>query len=127
MSTARNPAHRWEAKLAGLDAHAISVVLAKRIDELAPTLLPSGRKEGATWRVGGLDGATGSSLAIALTGGKQGLWIDHATGEKGDALDLVKGARHCDYARGDRMVKEMARPRRWPAARAGAESSQQRR
>jgi Toprim domain len=78
------------------DAHSVSVLLAARIVELAPRLLPSGRREGASWRVGGLDGARGSSLAIALTGIKQGLWIDHATGERGDALDLVKGARHCN-------------------------------
>jgi hypothetical protein len=82
--------------LTASDAHAISVFLAARIDELAPKLLPNGRREGASWRVGGLDGTRGNSLAIALTGSNQGLWIDHATGEKGDALDLVKGARHCN-------------------------------
>jgi hypothetical protein len=94
MSTPRSPTHSEDAESAGLDAHSVSVLLAARIDELARNLLPSGRKEGATWRVGGLDGAKGSSLVIAL-GGKKGLWIDHATGEKGDALDLVKGVRHC--------------------------------
>ena len=77
--------------MTGRDAHAISAALAARIDELARQLLPNGRRLGGTWRVGGLDGATGDSLAIALAGRKRGLWIDHATSEKGDALDLVKG------------------------------------
>jgi hypothetical protein len=73
------------------DAHAVSVLLAARIDELARVLLPRGKAVSGCWRVGGLDGATGDSLAIALAGSKRGLWIDHATGERGDALDLVKG------------------------------------
>ena len=76
------------------DAHAVSVLLAARIDELARVLLPQGKAVSGSWRVGGLDGATGGLLAIALTGSKRRLWIDHATGEKGDALDLVKGVRH---------------------------------
>jgi putative DNA primase/helicase len=73
------------------DAHAVSVLLAARIDELARVLLPRGKAVSGCWRVDGLDGATGDSLAIALAGSKRGLWIDHATGERGDALDLVKG------------------------------------
>ena len=113
MSTARNPAHRWEVELTGLDAHAVSASLAARIDELARPLLPNGRREGGTWRVGGLDGATGGSLAIALAGEKQGRWIDHATGEKGDALDLVKGARHCS------MREAIEWSRRWLARGGG--------
>ena len=76
------------------DAHAISASLAARIDELARVLLPEGQAASATWRVGNLGGERGNSLAISLTR-RPGLWIDHATGEKGDALDLVKGVRHC--------------------------------
>jgi Toprim domain-containing protein len=84
------------AALTGLDAHATSALLAARIDELVRELLPNGRQLGWTWRIGGLDGATGGSLAIALAGSKRGLWIDHATGERGDALDLVKCVLNCD-------------------------------
>jgi Toprim domain len=78
------------------DAHAISHALAARIDELVRELLPNGRAQDGTWRVGGLDGARGGSLVIALARSKHGLWIDHATGEKGDALDLVKDVRYCN-------------------------------
>jgi putative DNA primase/helicase len=82
---------RGTAALTGHDAHAVSALLAARIDELARVLLPQGKAVSGCWRVGGLDGARGGSLVIALAGSKQGLWIDHATSEKGDALDLVKG------------------------------------
>jgi hypothetical protein len=78
------------------DARATSAALAAWIGELARELLPKGRAQGASWRVGGLDGARGGSLVIALAGSKQGLWFDHATGEKGDALDLVEGVRNCN-------------------------------
>jgi hypothetical protein len=73
------------------DAHAVSVLLAARIGELVCELLPNGRDQGGTWRVGGLDGNKGGSLAIALLGDHQGRWRDFATRERGDALDLVKG------------------------------------
>ena len=77
------------------DANAISAALAARIDEFVRELLPNGRAQSGCWRVGGLDGEKGGSLAIQLAGNKQGLWIDHATCEKGDALDLVKGVLNC--------------------------------
>jgi Toprim domain len=77
------------------DAHAISRALAARSYKLVRELLPSGRAHNDSWRVGGLDGNRGSSLAIQLAGKKQGLWIDHATRDKGDALDLVKGVLNC--------------------------------
>ena len=79
------------------DAPAVNVRLAARIAELARELLPNGRDQGGTWRVGGLDGEKGGSLAISLTR-RPGLWIDHATQERGDALDLVKAVRRCSTA-----------------------------
>lgn len=70
----------------------IAKLLAARIDELARVLFPRGVKEGHEYRVGGLDGSTGRSMAIHLAGGKQGVWSDFASGESGDALDLVAHA-----------------------------------
>ncbi len=78
-----------------LTPHEVSTMLAERIGDLCAYLLPAGRRENGSWRVGGVDGAKGGSLAIALTE-KPGLWCDHATGEGGDALDLVKGVLGCD-------------------------------
>ena len=98
------------------DAHAISVSLAARIGELAPVLFPNGHAQGATWRVGGLDGAKGNSLVITLSGNHQGRWRDFATGQKGDALDLVKGARNYDTR------EAIARSKKW-LARGGGQLS----
>ncbi len=67
-------------------------MLAARAAALAAELLPGGRKEGREWVCGGLDGARGSSLAVHLQGSKAGVWSDFATGECGDALDLVAQA-----------------------------------
>ncbi len=72
------------------DAREIARLLAQRAPELARELLPGGRREGAEWRAGGVDGGRGKSLAIHLFGVKAGIWSDFAAGIGGDALDLVK-------------------------------------
>src|SRR5271166_2072123 len=72
---------------------AVSARLAECTSELVRELLPNGRAQGETWRVGGLDGAAGESMAITLSGKYRGRWHDFETGQKGDALDLVKGVR----------------------------------
>ena len=112
--------------MTGLDPHAVSALLAERIDELARVLLPRGKAVSGCWRVGGLDGARGGSLSIALSGNHQGLWRDFATGERGDALDLVKGVRNCSLREAIEW-SEVACPRRRPTARASAQGWRRRR
>ena len=68
----------------------ISRMLALRIDQLVIDLLPAGRREGHEWRCGSIAGEPGQSLGIHLVGAKAGIWSDFATGEAGDALDLIK-------------------------------------
>lgn len=63
--------------------------LAGRIDQLVAQLLPGGRREGHEWRVGSLAGEPGQSCAVHLSGARAGVWSDFASGERGDALDLV--------------------------------------
>ena len=75
------------------DAREISRLLAARAPELARELLPGGHREGAEWRAGGLDGSKGKSLGVHLFGSKAGVWADFASGEFGDALDLVRLTR----------------------------------
>jgi hypothetical protein len=76
----------------------IAAMLASQIASLAPQLLPGGRRCGPEWRVGGVDGSPGQSLAVHIGAGpKAGVWMDFSTGESGDALDLI-AAVHC---RGD--------------------------
>jgi hypothetical protein len=51
--------------------------------------LSNGRREGALWRVGDLGNASGRSLFVRLSGPKAGRWMDMATDERGDLLDLI--------------------------------------
>jgi hypothetical protein len=67
--------------------------LADRIGPLAVELLPAGRREGPEWRVGNLQDDAGDSLGVHLVGEKRGIWCDFATGEKGDAFDLVRAVK----------------------------------
>lgn len=64
-------------------------MLAAQMPRLAPEILPAGFRNGHHWRCGSLAGEAGQSLAINITGPKAGIWHDFATGEAGDALDLV--------------------------------------
>jgi hypothetical protein len=105
------------------DASEISRMLAERIEPLCWALLPDGRPMAGAWRVGGLDGAKGKSLSVALTGPKRGAWLDFATGEKGDALDLVAGVFNCDVRRALPWARawlgtDVAQGRRKPSATA---------
>ena len=72
--------------------------LARRLADRAETVcrhyLSNGRREGAYWLVGDVDNAPGRSLYVRLTGppsgrGAQGRWMDAATGQHGDLLDLI--------------------------------------
>jgi hypothetical protein len=71
------------------DAAELARLLAAQALRLAAELLPNGRREGNEWRVGSIHGEPGRSMAVHLTGPKAGVWCDFATGESGDALDLV--------------------------------------
>jgi hypothetical protein len=55
--------------------------------------LPAGRREGRYWMVGNVAGEPGRSLYVRLfesERGKIGNWVDAATGEHGDLLDLIR-------------------------------------
>jgi hypothetical protein len=79
-----------------MTAAELSAALTDRITELVRDLLPGGHREGHEWRCGNTRGEAGSSLAVHLTGDKSGVWCDFATGESGDALDLVKAVLGVD-------------------------------
>ncbi|MCH8998780.1 MAG: toprim domain-containing protein [Proteobacteria bacterium] len=70
--------------------------LAENIAALCAYLLPSGRREGAEWRCGSVQGEPGKSLGIRLTGAKAGVWSDFADGSKGDPLDLIQACLGLD-------------------------------
>ena len=78
-----------------LSASDVADELSGRILKLVEELLPAGRRDGREWRVGSITGEAGSSLAVNIIGPKAGLWHDFATGESGDALDLVATILRC--------------------------------
>ena len=80
-------------------------MLTDGIEALCHELLVGGRQEGAEYRAGNLEGEPGRSLGIRLTGPKAGLWCDFATGEGGDALDLVKAVLGLDTAEAIKWAK----------------------
>lgn len=71
-------------------------IRARLLDQLESVLIhlfPHGKRRGAQFFVGNLQGDPGDSLVIELYGSKRGLWIDFATGESGDVLALWASVR----------------------------------
>jgi len=69
--------------------------LAARAEAVCRTYLPKGRKEGNYWRIGDATGVPGQSLHVRLRGptagkGAAGKWVDEATGEFGNLLDIIR-------------------------------------
>ena len=62
--------------------------LLERLPAVLSSLLPQGVTRGYQFLVGDLDGNRGKSLVVELTGTKAGMWIDFATNDRGDILDL---------------------------------------
>ena len=102
----------------------IAARLNGQIERLARDLLPAARRAGRSLRVGGVDGTAGASLVINLAGARAGRWCDYASGEHGDALDLIRAVRRCDsreafdWARGWLGLSECAVSRATPVRQA---------
>ena len=75
--------------------------------DLAPRLLPHGRRDGRYWRAGDATGAAGNSLFLHLAGPRTGRWQDMATGEGGDMLDLIRHQNRCTPLEAARIGAEM--------------------
>ena len=71
-------------------ASELAAALGERAEEVCRRLLPAGRRSGRYWTVGDIDGAKGRSMWVRLEPpGRPGKWVDAATGEHGDLLDLI--------------------------------------
>lgn len=76
------------------DASDLARQLARNAESVCRHYLPQGRRQGRYWLVGDVEGTSGRSLFVRLTGpdvgkGAAGKWTDAATGEHGDLLDLI--------------------------------------
>jgi len=72
--------------------------LADRAEDVCRHYLPAGRREGLCWRIGDVRNAPGRSVCVRLGsgtpgGGAAGKWVDFASGEHGDLLDMIREAR----------------------------------
>jgi hypothetical protein len=72
--------------------------LAGCAEQVCRHYLSNGRRSGRYWIVGDVFNAPGRSLFVRLRGreagpGARGRWMDAATGEHGDLLDLIRAAR----------------------------------
>lgn len=71
----------------------LSQRLAQNVQAVCRHYLPAGRREGRYWMVGDVAGAPGRSLYVRLfetERGAIGNWVDAATGEHGDLVDLIR-------------------------------------
>jgi hypothetical protein len=71
----------------------LSERLAQNVQAVCRHYLPAGRREGRYWMVGDIAGTPGRSLYVRLfetERGRIGNWVDAATGEHGDLIDLIR-------------------------------------
>lgn len=75
-----------------IDFAALAAALLSRAETLVPSWLPGGRRQGAEWVCGGLDGEAGRSLSVNL---RTGAWADFAHDEdRGTDLISLYAAIH---------------------------------
>ena len=71
----------------------LSERLAQNVHAVCRHYLPAGRREGRYWMIGDVAGTPGRSLYVRLfetERGTIGNWVDAATGEHGDLIDLIR-------------------------------------
>jgi len=66
-----------------IDFNEINAKLIGSAESYCNEWLPGGKVKGGSYRIGGIDGSIGSSMAVNLSTGK---WYDHATEDKGGDL-----------------------------------------
>jgi Toprim domain-containing protein len=77
------------------EASTLAARLAEHAEEVCRHYLSEGRRRGRYWQVGDVSNTPGRSLYVRLFGpsfgpGAAGKWVDAATGEHGDLLDLIR-------------------------------------
>jgi hypothetical protein len=111
--------------------------LAREAEAVCRHYLSNGRRQGRYWIVGDVFNTPGRSLFVRLTGptsgkGAAGKWIDAASSEHGDLLDLIALNQHLDSLKDTldearrflslpRPVREATKPP--PAARGSPEAA----
>jgi twinkle protein len=76
-----------------MTANELAERLAQQAETVARMLLPDGKRDGAEWRCGSVQGEAGDSLGVHLTGGKAGVWRDFSADVGGDLIGLWMAVR----------------------------------
>lgn len=87
---------------------ALRAALLSRLDSVLFILFPAGRKRRGKFLIGDVLGSPGDSLEVVLDGEKAGLWTDRATGDGGDAFDLIAAHHGLDAKRDFTRVLDLA-------------------
>lgn len=88
------------------DAQDLKTQLIGRLPEALAYLFPNGKTRSNQFVIGDLQGNTGKSLVVDLQGQKAGMWIDFATNEGGDVIDLWAEVNGLDSQRNFPQVIE---------------------
>jgi hypothetical protein len=80
-----------------IDEERLRAVVASNIETLCRHFFPHGKKDGSDWKIADISGAKGDSLGICLSSPKAGVWIDRATGEKGNFTQLLMRSRNIRF------------------------------
>jgi len=75
----------------------LNLRLIPNLEDICRELLPQGKRDGAEWRVASVEGGSGKSMGVHLTGAKAGVWADFATGQGGDILDLYEQVKQVPF------------------------------
>lgn len=90
-----------------MSAKELSELLARQCEDVCAMLLPGGKRDGKHWVAGSVDGESGRSLKVNLTGEKIGRFCDYASSDDfGDLLDLWQMARRVDFVTACKQAKE---------------------
>src|SRR6266487_2388139 len=75
------------------DASELAQRLAREAEAVCRHYLSNGRRQGRYWLVGDIRNTPGRSMFVRLIAspkGPAGKWMDAATGEHGDLLDIIR-------------------------------------
>lgn len=92
-----------------INASDLKRMVALRAEEFCRDLFPAGKKVGAEFQVGSLNGDAGDSLSVHLAGERAGVWKDFAGTEKGDFIQLWMEAKQCGFRDAFRAIKDWLR------------------
>lgn len=80
-----------------IDIDAINRHLTATLESWLFNLLPEAKQFPQDIRAGSVRGERGSSLSIARTGPRRGLWQDRASGQSGNPIQLIQASLNTDF------------------------------